>query len=79
MPDGSPLPTGGKDGRQFGFHDLRRSFATCNSENRELFQLKLLIQHRSLDTTQIDVAMTQCLNQPVQTLFVPKRPAAEAG
>lgn len=42
----------------FGFHDLRRSFATWNAENLDLFELQHLMQHRSLSTTRKYAAMS---------------------
>ena len=47
------------DGYQpyYGFHDIRRSFATWNAGNLDLFQLKALMQHKSIDTTRVYVAM----------------------
>ena len=74
LADGSPLPKGGKNGRQYGFHDLRRGFATANAASMNLFELQSLMQHKSLATTQGYVAMAGQLNRSVQRLFVPSIP-----
>ena len=70
LADGSPLPQCGKDG-WYGFHDLRRAFATLNSQGMDLFELQGLMQHKSLETTRLYVNMAQRLNETVKTLFVP--------
>lgn len=43
----------------FGFHDFRRSFATWNAGQLDLFELQHLMQHQSLETTQLYAAMSQ--------------------
>ena len=48
LADGKPLPRGGKGGYRYGFHDLRRGFATQNAAGMDLFQLQALMQHKSL-------------------------------
>ncbi len=76
LADGSPLPKGGKHGRQFGFHDLRRGFATVNAASMNLFELQGLMQHKSLETTRGYVSMAGQLSKAVQNLFVPAIPAS---
>ncbi|MCX7422030.1 MAG: tyrosine-type recombinase/integrase, partial [Planctomycetia bacterium] len=71
LADGSQLPMGGKDGRWFGFHDLRRGFATVNAASMDLFELQALMQHQTLATTQGYVSMANRLQKPVSNLFVP--------
>lgn len=56
----------------YGFHDLRRGFATANADTMDLLQLQELMQHKSLKTTQIYVSMAKRLNQPVANLLVPE-------
>lgn len=51
------LPARGKE--YFGFHDLRRGFATANAENLDLFELQKLMQHKSLETTKKYVNMAR--------------------
>ena len=70
LPDGSPLKECGKNG-WYGFHDFRRAFATLNAQQRDLFELQGLMQHKSLETTREYVAMASRLNQTVKNLFVP--------
>ncbi len=71
LSDGSPLPRGGKNAGRYGFHDLRRGFATANAESMDLFQLQSLMQHKSLDTTRLYVNMAEKLNSAVDGLKVP--------
>ncbi len=71
LPDGSPLPRGGKNGCWYGFHDLRRGFATENAEEMDLFELQTLMQHKSLETTKLYVGMTKKLKNAVKGLKVP--------
>jgi integrase len=49
----------------YGLHDLRRGFATLNADKMDLFQLRDLMQHKSLKTTEIYVQMARRLQQPV--------------
>ncbi|MDZ4687602.1 MAG: tyrosine-type recombinase/integrase [Planctomycetaceae bacterium] len=74
--DGTAMPKQGKPNRDgsdgwYGFHDLRRGFATLNAAGMDLFQLQALMQHRSLDTTRRYVNMATRLNKAVDGLFVP--------
>jgi integrase len=69
--DNKPLPKAGKGGRCYGFHDLRRGFATMNAEGMDLFQLQGLMQHKSLSTTKLYVNMANRLTGAVQGLYVP--------
>lgn len=68
--DPKPLPQCGRNG-WYGFHDIRRAFATCNAADMDLFELQKLMQHKSLATTQRYVNMASKLNAKVQNLFVP--------
>ena len=72
--DDSPMPKGGKNGGWYGFHDLRRGFATANAASMNLFELQGLMQHKSLETTKGYVSMAGQLNKAVQRLFVPTLP-----
>ena len=69
--DGSPMPKAGKNGGWYGFHDLRRGFATANAASMNLFELQGLMQHKSLETTKGYVSMAGQLNKTIQRLFVP--------
>jgi integrase len=66
----------GKDA--YGFHDLRRAFATLNADKMTADALQALTQHKSYQTTQGYINMARQLHPAVQTLFVPDlaRPAA---
>jgi integrase len=44
---------------RYGFHDLRRGFATANAASLDLFELQRLMQHKSLATTQKYVSMAK--------------------
>lgn len=73
LADGTPLPQAGKSG-WYGFHDLRRAFATENAAKMDLFELQALMQHKALATTQGYVNMQKRLSKPVENLSVPKLP-----
>ncbi len=74
LADKSPMPKAGKDGRWYGFHDLRRGFATVNAASMDLFELQALMQHQTLETTRVYVSMAKRLQKPVNNLFVPSLP-----
>ena len=74
LADKSPMPKAGKNGGWYGFHDLRRGFATINAGSMDLFELQALMQHKSLTTTQGYVSMATRLQKPVNNLFVPSLP-----
>jgi integrase len=80
LADGSPMPKAGKAEAWYGFHDLRRGFATANAESVDLFELQDLMQHRSLETTRGYVSMAKRVNRAADVLFVPTLPkVAESG
>jgi len=70
LADGKPMPESGKNG-WYGFHDIRRAFATLNAAQMDLFQLQALMQHKSLETTKGYVNMANRLTDQVKSLFVP--------
>ena len=76
LADRRPMPKGGKDGGWYGFHDLRRGFATVNAASMNLFELQGLMQHKSLETTRGYVNMAAGLNKAVGNLFVPAIPVS---
>jgi len=57
--------------RRYGFHDLRRGFATMNADKLTADALQALMQHRSYKTTQGYINMARQLNPAVATLYVP--------
>jgi integrase len=62
-------PEWGKD--HYGFHDLRRAFATMNAERLTADALQLLMQHKDYQTTQRYISMARQLKPAAQNLFVP--------
>ncbi len=71
LADGSPLPQAGRFGNRYGFHDLRRGFATENAEEMDLFELQQLMQHQSLEATRLYVGISKKLINAVANLKVP--------
>ena len=64
----------------YGFHDLRRAFATMNAERLTADALQALMRHQSYTTTQRYINMAQQLNGKAADLFVPDvLRTAEAG
>ena len=57
----------------YGFHDLRRAFATANAANLDADELQRLMRHRCFTTTQRYVNMAQRVNAAVGKLAVPAR------
>jgi integrase len=62
-------PMGSKS--QYGFHDLRRAFATMNADRLTPDALQALMQHKDYQTTQRYINMARQLNPAVQNLYVP--------
>jgi integrase len=56
----------------YGFHDLRRAFATMNADKLTPDALQALMQHRSYLTTQKYVNMARQMNAAVASLHVPE-------
>jgi integrase len=60
------------DGKDFyGFHDLRRAFATMNAASLTPDALQAMMQHKDYQTTQRYINMARQLKPAVQALFVP--------
>lgn len=55
----------------YGFHDLRRAFATMNADKLTPDALQLLMQHKDYQTTMKYINLARQLNPAVQNLFVP--------
>lgn len=64
-------PRNKPNGWWYGFHDLRRGFATINAEHLDLFELQKLMQHKTLETTRKYVEMSQRLRPAVNKIQVP--------
>ncbi len=56
----------------YGFHDLRRAFATMNADTLSADALQSLMRHKSYTTTQRYINMANQLNRSVETLHVPQ-------
>jgi integrase len=56
----------------YGFHDLRRAFATMNADRRTANALQHLIRHRSYATTQRYIAMSRQMAAVAAALHVPE-------
>ena len=56
----------------YGFHDLRRAFATANAETLSADALQALMRHKSYTTTQRYISMTSQVNRSVENLHVPE-------
>jgi integrase len=63
----------------YGFHDLRRSFATMNVDRMEGEALQALMQHRDYKTTQRYINIARQLKPAVANLYVPELKIAETG
>jgi integrase len=55
----------------YGFHDLRRAFATMNADKLTPDALQALMQHKDYQTTQRYINMARQLNPAVGNLYVP--------
>jgi integrase len=56
---------------RYGFHDLRRAFATMNADRLTLDVLQVLMQHKDYQTTQRYINMARQLKPAAHNLFVP--------
>jgi integrase len=55
----------------YGFHDLRRAFATMNADKLTPDALQALMRHRSYQTTQVYINMARQMDAAVASLHVP--------
>ncbi len=55
----------------YGFHDLRRAFATNNAARIPADALQTLMRHKSYQTTQLYISMARQVDEAVNSLFVP--------
>jgi integrase len=63
---------------RYGFHDLRRAFATMNADKLTADALQVLMQHRDYQTTQRYINMARQLRPAAQALYVPPLPGLAA-
>ncbi|MFO0809309.1 MAG: site-specific integrase [Gemmataceae bacterium] len=57
--------------RVYGFHDLRRAFATMNADKLTADALQALMRHKSYQTTQRYISMARQMDEAVEVLHVP--------
>jgi integrase len=57
---------------RYGFHDLRRAFATMNADNLTPDALQALMRHKSYLTTQVYIDMGRQMDEAVAKLHVPE-------
>ena len=62
----------------YGFHDLRRSFATRNALRMSADDLQAMMRHKSYLTTKRYIAMAGRLDKVVSSLDVPRLPGFKA-
>jgi integrase len=62
----------------YGFHDLRRAFATMNADRMTPDALQALMQHKDYQTTQRYINMARQLKPTAHALFVPDLPLVQA-
>ena len=62
----------------YGFHDLRRGFATLNADKLTPDALQALMQHQDYQTTQRYINMAKQLRPSVEGLYVPELPVEAA-
>lgn len=68
-----------RDGKHYGFHDLRRGFATMNADRMSADALQTIMRHRDYGTTQRYINLARQLNPAVRDIFVPDLPTGKAG
>ncbi len=56
---------------RYGFHDLRRAFATMNADRLTGDALQAMMRHKSYTTTQRYIAVARQLDQSADALYVP--------
>lgn len=62
----------------YGFHDLRRAFATMNADRLSPDALQALMQHKDYQTTQRYISIARQLKPDVAGVFVPPTTVAVA-
>jgi integrase len=55
----------------YGFHDLRRAFATMNADKLTADALQALLRHKSCAMTQVYMNMARQMDEAVAALHVP--------
>jgi integrase len=68
-----------RDGKFYGFHDLRRGFATMNADRMSADALQAIMRHRDYGTTKRYINLARQLNPATRDIFVPQLPAKAGG
>ncbi len=63
-----------QDGAYYGFHDLRRGFATMNADRMSADALQAIMRHRDYGTTKRYINLARQLNPATRDIFVPQLP-----
>jgi integrase len=63
----------------YGFHDLRRAFATMNADRLTADALQVLMRHKSYQTTQRYINMARQMDAAVASLHVPEVLRSQTG
>jgi integrase len=63
--------SGGRAAVLYGFHDLRRAFATMNADKLTPDTLQTLMRHKSYTTAQRYINMARQMDAAVASLHVP--------
>ncbi|MBM4090977.1 MAG: hypothetical protein FJ276_16375 [Planctomycetes bacterium] len=67
------------NGKPYGFHDLRRGFATMNADRMSADALQVIMRHRDYGTTRRYINLARQLNPAANNIFVPELPKREGG
>jgi integrase len=68
-----------RDGHYYGFHDLRRGFATMNADRMSSDALQAIMRHRDYGTTKRYINLARQLNPATRDIFVPELPGKAGG
>ena len=68
-----------RDGKYYGFHDLRRGFVTNNVDRLSAEALQRVVRHQSYATTQLYINYARQLRSASEDVFVPSLPTQKTG